>query len=371
MISLHLKCRSYSIGLPLPTTLDEAAKKLSKLREGAMPPAPVQISDVSSPIPNLYPYIQNADLRSEADIQKLNALDKRIGSMTPEEQRLFSGALELECTGGLDDALRIAEGLDRYEISPKITTDEDLGRFLVDNALMKFSFPEEAKPYLDYAKIGAEQRDTLGGVYTPHGMVKRREEVPVQAETPKAMLLTLTASARSYPLVLPASEKQMDHAKRTLGIEDLSQAVINSVEYVAPYLDQLIPTDGVTVEDANELAHCILQIKKYGEMMKCCAVLEVEGPSTFAEALEMAIDLDNYELITDNEREYGREALRRLGADDGLLDTIDGYTDFDQLGRAMLEEDGVRQTGYGLVRRLSKPFPPEQLQGYQMGGQSC
>ena len=42
------------------------------------------------------------------------------------------------------------------------------------------------------------------------------------------------------------------------------------------------------------------------------------------------------------------------------MDCIDGYMDFDQLGREMMEEDGVRQTVFGLVRRLSKPFPPEQ-----------
>ena len=60
-----------------------------------------------------------------------------------------------------------------------------------------------------------------------------------------------------------------------------------------------------------------------------------------------------------------REALRRLGADDELLDTIDGYMDFDQLGRDMMEEDRVRQTGYGLIRRLSKPFPEPET-GIQM-----
>ena len=366
---LHLTFRGYGIGLDLPTTHDNAASTISRLKEGFEDePAQVSISGVNGPVSNLYPYIQHTDLECWDDLQKLNTLAEQIGSMTQEEQRLFSGALELECTGGLDDAIRIAGGLERYEIFPKIKTDEDLGRFLVDTAFMtgKFSFPEEAKPYLDYAKIGAEQRDTLCGVYTPHGMVKRREEAPVQTETPGAMLLTLTTSTQSYPLVLPASERQMEHAKRALGIDGFSQAVIASVEYTAPYLDRLIPTDCVNVESANEMAHCLRRIKKDGEMMKYCAVLEVAEPSTFSEALDMAIDLDDYELVSDNEREYARGALRRLGADDELLDTIDGYTDFDQLGRAMMEEDGVRQTGYGLVRRLSKPFPPEQEVGMQM-----
>ena len=169
---LHLACRGYGIGLDLPATTNDVAAAIYNLTEGfENEPVQISISGVSSPIPNLYPYIQHADPENTADIQKLNTLAEQIGNMTLEEQRLFSGALELECTGGLDDAIRIAGGLERYEIFPKIVADAELGRFLVDTAFMtgRFSFPEEIKPYLDYAKIGAEQRDTLAnllpGVY--------------------------------------------------------------------------------------------------------------------------------------------------------------------------------------------------------------
>ena len=250
---LYLKCRGYGIGLDLPTTPETAASRLATLREGLDQNTPVKIDGASSPVTHLDPYIQHADLENEADLQMLNTLAERINGMTQEEQRLFSGVLELECTGSLDDAVRMVNGLDRYEIFPKIKTDEDLGRFLVDTSFVtgKFSFPEETRPYLDYAKIGAEQRDVLGGIYTPHGLVRRREAAPVQSETPRSMLLTLTTSEQSYPLVLPASEEQLAHAKQTLGIEEFAQAGIASVEYTAPYLDQLISADGITVEDAD------------------------------------------------------------------------------------------------------------------------
>ena len=129
--------------------------------------------------------------------------------------------------------------------------------------------------------------------------------------------------------------------------------------------------DPFTVEYANEMALCLQRLKKDGEIMKYCAALEVEEPSTFTEALDMAIDIDDYELISDSEREYGRQALRRMGANDEVLEAIEGHTDFDRLGSEMMEEDGVRQTGFGLVRRLSKPFPPAQEPDQQMGGLSC
>lgn len=238
-----------------------------------------------------------------------------------------------------------------------------MGHFLVDTSLVtgKFSFPKETRPYLDYAKIGAEQRGVLGGMYTSIGFIKRREETPVQAEAPRTMLLTLAVSEQSYPLVLPAAETQLEHAKSALGIEDFSQAVINSVEYVAPYLDRLIPTDCITVEDANKLALCLQRLKTDGETMKYCAALEVEEPSTFAEALNIVMDRDDYELVPEDSEEYGKQVLRRAGADDAVIDTIDGYMDFAQLSTDSLAEDGVRRTEFGLVRRLSKPFPEPEM----------
>ena len=48
-----------------------------------------------------------------------------------------------------------------------------------------------------------------------------------------------------------------EHAIKTLRIEDFSQAVIANAEYVAPYLNQLIPMDCITVENAKKMASCL------------------------------------------------------------------------------------------------------------------
>ncbi len=364
-----MSCRDDGIELGVPTTPAETAEKLAALREGLGQTEPIQISGVSSPIPNLYPYIRHADLECAADIHRLNTLDAQIREMTQEEQRLFSGALELERSGSLDDAIHIAEGLERYEIFPKIRTDEELGRFLVETAPItgKYLFPEAIRPYLDYAKIGAEQRSALGGVYTPHGLVKRREKAPIQAETPRAMLLTLAASGQDYPLVLPASEQQMDHAKRALGIEDFSQAAIAGAEYAAPYLSRLIPMDGITVEGANELAHCLQRIKADGEVITFCAALEAEQPDTFPAALNIAMNQDDYEQVPEDMDEYGKQVLRRTGADDEVIDTIDGYMDFSRLGEAIGDPGETQRSGFAGERRsnaVSEPCRLRRGEGY-------
>ena len=98
-----------------------------------------------------------------------------------------------------------------------------------------------------------------------------------------------------------------------------------------------------------------------GEVTKFCAVLEMEQPGAFAEALNIAMDRDDYELVPEDSEEYGKQVLRRAGADDEIIDTIDGYMDFAQLGTDSLAEDGVRRTEFSLVRRLSTPFPPREI----------
>ncbi len=354
------------VPLRLPATPAEELEAFERLDTISSNFRTTRVADVVSPIPDLASYIKNVYFDG-SNYEKLKRLAQRLDQMTEVEQRIFSGALELESAGGLDDVLNIADSLDQYELFPKIATDEDLGRFLVDTSPMtgRFSFPEAVQPYLDYAKIGMEQRNTLGGVYTQYGLVRRQEKAPIQTDAPRTMLLTLTTSEQVCSLVLPASDEQMEAAKRALGVEDFSQAAISRAEYTAPYLERLIPLDCVSVEDANTLALCLRQMSP-DELMTYRAALEVEDPAVFTEALNIAMDIDDYELVSGSEREYGREALRQMGANDELLDAIEGYTDLDRLGRDMMEEDGVRQTGCGMVRRLSAPFPPEQTIGQTM-----
>ena len=79
--------------------------------------------------------------------------------------------------------------------------------------------------------------------------------------------------------------------------------------------------------------------------------------------------LDDYEHFSDDLEAYGKTVLRRIGADDELIDTIDGYMDFEKLGEDAMVDDGVRRTEFGLIRRCSSPFS-EETHGLEMGGLS-
>lgn len=53
---------------------------------------------------------------------------------------------------------------------------------------------------------------------------------------------------------------------------------------------------------------------------------------------------------------YGKQALKRIGIDEELISILDNFTNFYELGYYYMQEDGVRTTNFGLIRRLSEPF---------------
>ena len=347
-----------------PAEPDAVWEAISELEQYSTGDGPVRIEEAVCPVANLTGYVRCADLDEGADIQKLNALAQKINGMSPQEQRLFSGALDAESINGLDDVLRIAGTLGRYELIEGVTSDRALGGWLVEHDQLEVKFPKEVQPYLDYIAIGAEYYANHGGAYSPNGYVKRREGIPELAEEKVVLRLVLESSGEQFSLGLPASDERLEQVKAYLGLDDFAQAQIVRLE-PGPDMEPLgvlLPMDCITVEDANELASCVEDMKQH-ELNVYFSALSAEEPSTFSDALNIALELDDYESVSDNECEYGREALRRMGADEEVMDCIDGYMDFDQLGRDMMKEDGVRQTTFGLVRRLSKPFPPEQESG--------
>jgi len=108
-------------------------------------------------------------------------------------------------------------------------------------------------------------------------------------------------------------------------------------------------------------------LQRDGEVLKYFSAIEVERPQTMAAALDLAMNMDNYERVPDDAYEYGQIVLGRGWPDDELLTVLDGYMDFARFGEDAMKEDGVRRTEYGLIRRCDAPFP-EESQSMQMGG---
>ena len=368
MISLHLtRGENYEgVCLRLPATPEEVGEAYAMLDTISRYAGKTHIVDVKSPVKNLAQFIKGADLAKQEELEKLNRLAERIGCMNASEQVMLSGALCTESINGLDDVLRVADRLEDYEIIPEVTCDRELGSYVVEHGII-MDFPEAVRPYLDYVGIGAEYYADHGGAYTMDGYVKRRDGQPEQApeHTVFSAYLRSHCGAKRLLFYFPAAEEALENAKQRLQIDSFAEAEVEALDCDIPYLVDLLPTSCISVEDINELALAVEEMKQTdGETLKYLSVLSVEQPEDFPAALRLAVDLDDYERIIEGTYEYGQSVLRRIGADDELLKTIDGYMDFEKLGEDSMVEDGVRQTEFGLIRRCSSPFP-EQAQEQQ------
>ena len=171
-----------------------------------------------------------------------------------------------------------------------------------------------------------------------------------------------------YTLILPADEKYLDAVKAYLDIDVFADAMLWDIRFKVPYIGELIrDTDCPAVEDYNDFAEALEDIwQKDGMLLTYAAVLEAEKPETLHRACDLLQDLDNYQRITEGTYGYGQQRLQEtLGLDDEAIYELDGYMDFEQYGQDRMENDGVTETEFGLLRRLDPPFP-EQTQGQRM-----
>lgn len=173
-----------SVPLRLPTTPGEVDEVFAALDAASRYAGEVQIIGVDSGVPSLAKHLKGAGLTDPDAFDKLNRLAEKIDGMDERQRDIFSGALDAESAGSLDDVLRVSDSLEAYTFVPNVRSDEELGRYVVVAGQLHGDrrFPEEAWPYLDFAKIGAEYFAGHGGAYTVSGYVMRRENGQQQVQ---------------------------------------------------------------------------------------------------------------------------------------------------------------------------------------------
>lgn len=335
---------------------------------GRTKPGKLLIADLDSPIRNLKQYVPQ-----DADLEQLNTLAIKIGYMGPEEQVCFEAALDLNSVMGMADILRLADSLDQYEMLLGVSSMVELGRYLVNNGIVEF--PESVCPYLDYEKIGVEYDAEHGGVIKGASYVTWKEDAPAQdldVGRPQVFKVHLYTSKVGdtmpgpYRLTLPACGERLEQVKKRIGVDDFAQARIEQVEYPLTDLQVFLSSaDCPSVETLNALAEEVeALLQTDGQLLKLCGVLEAEQPQTMDEALRLARNLDDYERVPCGHQpdEYGRYVMRhpkRFEIGD-LLEDLEGFIDEAGYGEYRMREDGVRVTDFGLIRRISEPFPAQE-----------
>jgi len=362
-----------TVRLQLPASPAEIGETFAFLDRISLDTTATAILDVSSNVPVLYRCLYDVDVEDSEQFQKLQKLAERTEALSPAKAAIFSGALDAECVWNLEGALTVADRLDEYMLVNNVSSDSELGIYLVNKGITPF--PDRFKPYINYARVGAEYREKHGGEYSSGNYVQKKTPELLENERLDGVFriwmenpCPVRVQSETAQITLPATFEQLESARQLLGVDSLNMAKLTRVEALRPYLGEYLPLQGMDLrlEQLDELAENIrIMDQEDGALLKYLSVLEVEQPATLQEALRFSIELDDYERVPDDPEEYGKQVLERIGADEELISTLDGFTDFEAMGNFYMREDGVRRTEFGLLRKLSDPFPEVQ-DGLQM-----
>ena len=126
----------------------------------------------------------------ETDLFRLNALAKRLAELDGRDMAVFEGLVCMDLQKGekaipIGSLIDYAYSGDCCHVVEDVVTDEELGRFLVENGFIPEAedLSDEALKLLDYARIGKEHREAEGSAFTGFGYVERHSELPRVYET--------------------------------------------------------------------------------------------------------------------------------------------------------------------------------------------
>lgn len=146
-----------TVRLQLPASPAEIGETFAFLDRISLDTTATAILDVSSNVPVLYRCLYDVDVEDSEQFQKLQKLAERTEALSPAKAAIFSGALDAECVWNLEGALTVADRLDEYMLVNNVSSDSELGIYLVNKGITPF--PDRFKPYINYARVGAEYNE--------------------------------------------------------------------------------------------------------------------------------------------------------------------------------------------------------------------
>lgn len=377
------------VWLSLPATTDELHQANAALDHihGAETNTEMRIAEVESPIPNLRQFLMSNGMGGIKNMKELNYLVQRVNDFTEYEADMYSGALEIEAINDLKDMINLTYSLEDYILYSGVSLTDELGKYLVENSIVQI--PENIIQYIDFEKVGHQYELDNGGTYTRGGYVLKVNENDMRqvydgqtfpdSTADQECIFRLKvcpsylpeAQDKQFILKLPVSQTSLELMLKKFGVSDFGDCDVQSCDCHIKRLSNTLNIEG-DIYGLNELANRIKDMLNDREsIVKFLAVLEEERPGELSEALDIARDLDRYEFLPRNIKtpvDYACHVLfdsGRYTVDNEVRD----FVDLERYGTYKMEEDGVRKSTFGMLRKIDEPFK-EQKPGFtqQMGG---
>lgn len=357
--------------LKLPGPFDESGETLSTLEAIRSRDVTTAIISADTSIERLDGILKGMEI-DEQELNELEFLARRLGGLCGGERGILTGALELEKPQSLRDIVNLSCNLHKYELLPDVQDESTMGWRLVKES--KLFVPNSLAECLAYEQMADEYLADHPGMFTDSGFISRKgealemvydgEKLPEPYCDPDGVI-TVRLNPKGKPdrvtLTFPASCERIDAALEELGVESFDECYASCTSSIPGLLEHLPNYDGL---ECLNLATAYLGVSEEQNRL-FMAVMEAEVPGSMFELPEITDALCQYHLLPEikTPEDYAHHVL----AEDGDRYYVDGFTadfvDFDALGKAMMKEDGVALTSFGVVERYDRPIRqlPEEL----------
>ena len=315
-------------------------------------------------------------------LNSLNALSKMLINLDERGAEAFQGLVLMEyakCNTYKDIAaerlIELASNTDCCHVLPGIRDDEQLGHFYVEYGFLSDmdGLSDEVLQYLDWARIGREQREAEGGVFTEEGYVVQDGEIEPLDEkmdfTPHkpeyVFRLALQRAEEMKPIFveLPMEDNELRLTLKEHGMPD----AILSCDGPLPQLDAKRELeDGL--QTLNTLAWKIQELDTL-QMQKLKALQHVLKLVEPVDLLQIADRMEDYlvEPSIKNLEDYGQSELQfYLGKEE--MERLLPYVNLRGYGKAAMEHLHDQLTPYGTIQRQDGEPIVSMEQELQRGG---
>lgn len=325
-----------------------------------------------------------AALPPDARSDEREFYEKRIGELSEYERIKLEGALELYPPGITADVINLTYMLDGFELLYGVIYDEQAQTYMAE-----CSIPEEERPHFDMRRLGREKWAEAGmHAFTDRGFVIQTSNIKYGwdyytgtnlselRDTDYAVKLKLTSAARpegtwlKLPCfdpgngTLPAQQAALDYltvsSLEECSVMDAScvfqQVIVHPRNY--DNLNNLLE-DAVEFGMLMDMPKDRLGISQKGKLFM--AVLECLNGVTLANAVRIADNLDQCEIIAESAEQFGQEFARKLYTESSETQYHQGY-DFESYGNSILQAVSeltgavFTTTSCGIIRWNDEPF---------------
>ena len=334
-------------------------------------------------------------LDENMSIFEFNSLTEQLSKLDDYQETALEGLLQMQVKNHIQEnsgiitvpeLMMLAANVNRCHVLADIHTDEDLGKFYVENGFREDldALPDSVYDFLDFSKIGKQMRENEVGTFTPHGYVVRTEELqPLPDYKPqrdinymiRLTLMNHENEQKTSVLDLPATEQRLLEVQKELDAPEWFDAQFTACDAIVPQLNSML-TDVEDLPRINELAQALQELKVSGQLTKFKAVVGATQCETLEDVFDRIEKLPQYcfeTKIRDKDALVRDELEFVLGGKDA--DLIYKHLNREAYAEDVLKQYGAEITPYGMVNRedfgpLHEPIPEqqqEQMQEPQMG----